>query len=161
MAILPPSGRSATATVPAIYRILLLYLEPVFALGGVLLVLTQPQTYTSTMTRASVTSLDPATRFIYTELGGAWLHFAFTEAIALRLLDDVRAWKVLCMAMLMSDLLYCHSVAEAVGGWQAWLVVADWTVEDWIATVTTWPFVLTRFAILFDVGLREAKQKNG
>ena len=134
-----PSGMAtvkASASIPLRYRILLLYMEPIFALGGVFLCFFDPGRYVSTMTRDAVSSIDPRTTFIYTELAGGWLHFAFTEAVVLRLVDDLRIWRLLCVGMLMSDLAYCHSCAEAVGGWMAWLDLSKWTTEDWTVTVT-------------------------
>lgn len=56
--------------------------------------------------------------------------------------------------MLMSDALYTHSCAEAVGGWGTWLMVSDWTRDDWIVFVTTWPFVLSRLTIMLGFGLK-------
>ena len=58
------------------------------------------------------------------------------------------------MAMLISDALYCHSVAEALGGWSVWLKVTEWTSEDWIVAVTTLPFVITRLLIVMGIGDR-------
>ena len=56
------------------------------------------------------------TRFLYTELAGAWLYFAFVEVIVLRLFDDLRLWRLLCLGMLLSDVPYFYSTAQAVGG---------------------------------------------
>jgi hypothetical protein len=58
--------------------------------------------------------------------------------------------------MLLSDLAYIHSVAEALGGWHEWLQVQNWTAEDWVVTITTYPFVLSRIAIVLGIGLRES-----
>jgi len=146
----------ASTAIPPLLRILLLYLEPLFAFSGALLVLFNPGHYVSTMSRAAVTStsLDPRTTFIYTELAGGWLHFAFTEAVVLRCVDDVRVWRLLCAGMLLSDLAYCHSCAQAIGGWGVWVDVARWTTDEWVAAVTTWPFVLARCAIVSGLALR-------
>lgn len=132
---------------------LLLYFEPFCALAGTVLVLTKPENYVSTMTRSSMSNIEAQSSFIYTELAGGWLHFAFTEAVVLRLVDDLRVWRLLCVGMLLSDLAYCHSVAQAVGGWIVWINVMEWTVEDWTVTLTTWPFVVARLAIASGVGL--------
>jgi hypothetical protein len=63
------------------------------------------------------------------------------------------------MGMLLSDLAYTHSVAEAVGGWQEWVILQNWTVEDWFVTITTWPFVLTRIAIVLGIGFKSTVDK--
>ena len=154
----PTSNTKATSSsaIPYLYRFALFYLEPLFATGGVLLALTKPENYVSTMTRRVTTSIDPSTNFIYTELAGTWLYFAFTEAVVLRFIDDLRIWRLLCVGMLLSDIAYCHSCAEAVGGWSVWLVVWKWSIDDWTVTMTTWPFLLVRIAIVLGIGVKDA-----
>ena len=146
-------SRLASSSIPSLYRFFLLYAEPLFALNGAILLLFKPGSYLSTMTRQATTSvMDESTQFIYTELAGGWLHLAFTEAVVLRYVDDVKVWRLICAAMLLSDVAYCHSCAQAVGGWQEWLRVTGWGMEDWIVTITTWPFALARVAIAFKLG---------
>lgn len=155
------STRSAKG-IPWFYRFLLLNLEPICALSGAIVLLFQPVPYLSAMTRGSISKFDTSTNFIYTELAGAWFHFAFTEAVVLRLVDDVRVWRLLCASMLLADIAYCHSCAQAVGGWELWLQISMWTTQDWTVAITTWPFVLSRFVIVLGIGIRsrEAKGRN-
>ncbi|KAM0723154.1 hypothetical protein Q7P37_001354 [Cladosporium fusiforme] len=150
-----PHTQLASATVPAVLRFLLLTLEPLFAIGGVFTLLIDPGMYTNTMTRHALTTIEPASEFIYTELLGGWLHFAFTEAVVLRLVDDYRVWRLLCVAMLLSDAAYCHSCAQGIGGWSEWVKVGAWTPEEWVVTITTWPFVIARLAIVSGIGMRK------
>ncbi|KAK3072591.1 hypothetical protein LTR53_006545 [Teratosphaeriaceae sp. CCFEE 6253] len=156
----PASTLKASATVPLLYRVLLLYLEPLFALGGVALILLRPEQYLTTMTRGAVASLGaPQADFIHTQLAGGWLHFAWTEAIMLRLVDDLRVWKLLCMGMLLSDAFYTHSMAQGLGGWGEWVQVAKWTAEDWAVTITTLPFFLVRLCIVLGIGLKSTPKR--
>jgi len=139
---------------------LLLYLEPLFATAGAFLLLISPETYTSDMTRRTIATVDPKSHFLFQQLAGGWLHLAFTEAVVLRLVDDMRVWRLLCMGILVSDILYCHSMAQGVGGWAVWIKVWDWTLKEWIATVTTWPFVLARCAIVSGIGMKSSAPKG-
>ena len=154
------SHNKASSTIPYICRFLLLNVEPLFALNGAVLVFLQAGKYLSTMTRATITSTQTSTDFIYTELAGGWLHFAFTEGVVLRLVDDLRVWRLLCIGMLLSDAMYCHSCAEALGGWGVWLNVMGWTAEDWVVTLSTWPFVFIRLAIVLGIGIRKPKKEE-
>ncbi|KAF7197956.1 hypothetical protein HII31_00670 [Pseudocercospora fuligena] len=77
----------ASSVVPWIGRFLITTLEPLFAVGGVVLCLTKPEDYLSGLTRESVTSIDPLTKFVYTELGGGWLVIIFAESVIMRLVD--------------------------------------------------------------------------
>ncbi len=145
---------SATATLPSIYRLILTTLEPLSALNGALLTFFSPQTYLSTMTRDAAV-FRPETCFLYTELGGAWLYFAFVEAVVFRKFDDLRLWRLLCAAMLLSDVAYCHSVAQAVGGWGSWLALRDWTVADHAVFWGTAPCALVRVLVVLGIGVRK------
>jgi hypothetical protein len=145
---------SAAASIPYIYRLALTTIEPFFAASGALLAFRNPTGYLSSMTRNSA-SFEPSTAFLYTELGGAWLYFAFVEVVVLRRFDDLRLWRYLCLGMLLSDAAYCHSVAQAVGGWSAWVSLADWTIEDWIVFVTTASMILVRILIVLGVGVKK------
>lgn len=148
-----PQTIPATATVPLLYRFLITTIEPALAVGGALLAFGQPSAYLSTMTRHAGT-FSSDTAFLYTELGGAWLYFSFVEVVVLRLYDDLRLWRVLCVGMLLSDAAYCHSAAQAVGGWGPWVTFGDWTVEDWVVLITTAPMVLARLLLVLGVGVR-------
>lgn len=147
----------ASTTIPYLYRFLLLNVESVFAFGGVIMALTVPGAYLSSLTREAVTSVDSSTEFIYTQLAGGWLFISFAELVILRLVDDLRVWKLICIGILLSDALYSHSLAQALGGWSKWIVLADWTGQDWLVAITTFPFILTRIAIVFGIGLEEEK----
>ncbi|ERT00289.1 hypothetical protein HMPREF1624_03660 [Sporothrix schenckii ATCC 58251] len=138
-----------------LYRLMLNTLEPFFAFNGALLVFRDPDSYLSTMTRHSIAypaDQGDAAAFLYTQLGGGWLYFAFVEAIVLRLYpNDTRLWRWLCMGMLLSDAAYAHGCAQALGGWAAWADVAQWTGADWMVFWTTAPPLLAR--LLFVLGL--------
>ncbi|KAG8160650.1 hypothetical protein KVR01_008914 [Diaporthe batatas] len=148
-----PPRASAKASVPYIYTLILLTIEPLFAVLGSVLVLVDPSTYLGSITRHSV-SFSPDTTCLYTSLGGAWLYFAFVEAVVLRLFDDLSLWRVLCLGMLLSDLAFYHSTAQAVGGWVAYVKIGDWTAEDWAVFAGTLPMLLTRISILLGVGIK-------
>lgn len=145
---------SAKASIPFIYRFVLTTIEPLFAVSGALLAFRDPGSYLSTMTRDSVSFL-PETSFLYTELGGAWLYFAFIEVAILRLFDEVRLWRWLCFGMLLSDAAYCHSVAQAVGGWGSWLALSNWKCEDWVVFFTTAPMTLVRILVVLRIGTKK------
>ncbi|KAK4611736.1 hypothetical protein CLAFUW4_12741 [Fulvia fulva] len=144
----------ATTAVPALYRILLTIFEPLAAFGGIILILTDPGYYLSGMTRENLTSYPAEYNFLLWQIAGGWTFIVFTESTTLRFVDDLRVWKFLCMGILLCDALYTHSTAMAVGGWSEWLTFGKWTGQDLIAAVMTWPFVLTRVAIVLGIGLR-------
>ncbi len=120
---------------------------------------TKPAAYLSTMTRGAGT-FAAGDAFLYTELTGAWLFFAFVEAVVLRVYDDLALWRLLCAGMLLSDAAYVHSAAQAVGGWSAWATLAEWTTDDWIVLATTAPPVLVRILIVLGIGIRRQQAER-
>ena len=147
----------ASATIPYLCRFLLLNVESLFALNGAVLVFLRAGLYASTMTRGAIASTRSSEHFVYTELAGGWLHLSFTEGVILRMVDDLRVWKLVCSAILLSDIMYCHSCAEALGGWSVWFNVLEWTAADWVVALSTWPFVLVRLAIVLGIGVKQPK----
>lgn len=144
---------SASATVPFAYRLVLTTIEPLFAVCGALLVFNTPAEYISKMTRNTGVFAEQTT-FLYTELGGLWLYFAFVEAVVLRMFDDRRLWKVLCVGMLLSDVANGHSVAQAVGGWAVWADMQAWTMEEHVIFWSTAPMTVIRLLFLLGVGVQ-------
>lgn len=142
---------------PFVYRLIINTIEPLFAVMGSMLAFRDPGTYLNSMTRHA-TTFSSDTTFLYTELGGAWLYFAFVEAVVMRMFDDLRLWRILCFGMLFSDFAFFHSAAQAVGGWEAYLgpdfTLADFTTEDWLAFIGTAPMVLTRILIVLGIGIK-------
>ncbi|KAK1783063.1 hypothetical protein QBC45DRAFT_400653 [Copromyces sp. CBS 386.78] len=155
-----PTIISATATLPLLYRIILLYVEPLFALNGALMVFFQPAKYAAMMTRASV-PYDAPSQYLYTQIGGVWLYFAFNQAVILRLYDDLRLWQLLCAGMLLSDAAYSWSVIEGLGGWSQWIKIGDWEASDWTLFWSTVPLAVVRLLVLLQstAGARKGEEK--
>ncbi|PYH65866.1 uncharacterized protein BO88DRAFT_418034 [Aspergillus vadensis CBS 113365] len=143
-------------SIPYLYRLVLTIIEPMIALCGALQSLLYPAVYMSSMTRGEVSFL-PEMEFLYTELGGAWLYFVFVEVVVLRAFDDEHLWCFFCAAMLLSDLAWCHSVAQAVGGWAIWLNICIWSMEDYFMFWTSAPITIMRLLIVSGIGLNEVK----
>ncbi|KAH8900254.1 hypothetical protein GQ53DRAFT_741194 [Thozetella sp. PMI_491] len=143
---------SAKQTIPFAYRAILVTIEPLFALGGAFLAMRKPASYLATMTREAGV-FRPETAFLYTQLGGGFLYFAFIELVILHSFDDRRLWRMLCLGMLLSDFAHIFSTPQAVGGWISYASVSDWSMNDWVVVATTLPPVVVRLLIVFGVGM--------
>ncbi|PYI09242.1 hypothetical protein BO78DRAFT_459351 [Aspergillus sclerotiicarbonarius CBS 121057] len=148
-----PSLVPGPITIPFFYRLVITTMEPFFAFCGALQSFLYPTVYMTSMTRGRVSST-PEMDFLHTELGGAWLYFAFVEAVVLRVFDDEQLWRFLCAAMLISDVAWCHSAAQAVGGWGIWSNVSVWSMEDHLMFWTSAPITVMRILIVLGVGLK-------
>ncbi|KAL1895058.1 hypothetical protein Sste5346_005480 [Sporothrix stenoceras] len=158
------SAATAAHPVPFLYRLILNTLEPFFAAAGAIMVFRDPGSYLSTMTRHSIAypaHQGDAAAFVYTQLGGGWLYFAFVEAVVLRTYpNDTRLWRYLFMGMLLSDAAYAHGCAQALGGWAVWADLTLWTAEDWTVFWTTAPPLLARICFVLGVGVDFSSKKS-
>ncbi|CAK7232249.1 hypothetical protein SCUCBS95973_008197 [Sporothrix curviconia] len=140
-----------------VYRLIFNTIEPICAGVGGLFIFYDPGSYLVTMTRHAAqypANAGPVAAFLYTQLGGGWLYFAFVEAVILRIYaTDMRLWRLLCMGMLLSDAAYAHGCAQAVGSWANWADLSAWTVEDWTVFWTTAPMLAARICFVLGVGV--------
>jgi hypothetical protein len=150
---------SATGSIPFIYRLIITTIEPLMSINGALMALYTPQKYLATMTRDKAI-FAPDTTFLYTELAGAWLYLTFVEAVVMRMFDDLRLWRVLCAGMLLSDVAYHHSAAQAVGSWSLYIDVAQWATMDWAVFLSNVITILPRILIVLGVGIKTSLGKG-
>ncbi|KAJ6789124.1 hypothetical protein PWT90_08322 [Aphanocladium album] len=139
----------ATATVPFAIRFILTVFEPLDALNRAwMCACTTPSSYLTIMTRDALPFTKSET-FMYTTVGRSAIYFGFIEAVVLRVFGDVRLWRYMCAGILINDAIYCHAIAQAVGGWAVWLDVASWTRDDHMVFWSTWPLIIIRVRLLW------------
>ncbi|KAK3390756.1 hypothetical protein B0H63DRAFT_557666 [Podospora didyma] len=146
---------SAKAAVPFFMRFTLTVLEPLFAVNGTILTLFGQSAYTSGVTRNGVPYYADA-QFLYTQLGSLWLVMAFHEAVVLNLVDDLRVWRLLSAGWLISDVFYHLSAAQAVGGWDKFFTLSEWSSFEVACVVTALAPALMRICIVFGVSLNKS-----
>lgn len=114
-----------------IYRIFLLYIEPVLALSGAYLAFFKPAKFIFSTAPSSISSPfitlashDPVIKFLSTDIAALYVLFTINEAVVLRLTRDYSVWKAVVFAMLVCDVGHLWGVYEAdpmgslnVGGW--------------------------------------------
>ncbi|MCJ1442717.1 MAG: hypothetical protein MMC23_003214 [Stictis urceolatum] len=143
---------SARASLPPVFYHTITLIEPLLAFGGALQNLLKPEDYLHALT--TLTTYDQYTRFLYTQLAGAWLVFAFNEAIVMRFNDDLGFWRLMCLGMLLSDVPYCWSTVEAAGGWSEFVKVGGWRAYEWMVFLTTMGPVGVRACVAAGIGLK-------
>lgn len=140
--------------IPLAYRILLLYVEPFFALNGAYLLMSKPAVYLNTF--SPHLAYAPSNQIIYDQLGAVYILFAFNQAVVLRVAQDIRVWKAILMGILICD---------SVHAWTGFkLMAADgnmnpvgWRPEDWTAILALFIPGAMRVAFLCGVGLGNEK----
>ncbi|KAK4125583.1 hypothetical protein N657DRAFT_642324 [Parathielavia appendiculata] len=147
---------TASTALPLAYRLTLLVLEPLRALNGAVMTFRAPADYVAHVTHKPAL-YSPANQFLYMQLGGAWLLFAFNEAVVLRLVDDLRVWRLLCWGMLVSDIVYHVSSVQAVGGWGEFVRVGEWNTFDWAVFASAVVPMVVRLLVVAGVGVKTNK----
>jgi hypothetical protein len=141
--------------IPWFYRLWHLYLEPVFALGGVYHLHWVPLEYLSFM--PSTTSYHAGSQIVYDQLASAYLLFAFIEGVLLRVVDDIRVWKYIVFGLALCDAGHCYAAWCEMGTSMVlspWL----WSQKDVVTNILNAVPLLTRVAFLLGVGLgRDAR----
>lgn len=153
-----PVTKASTA-LPFFYRFVLLYLEPFFALNGAYLTIFTPSEFAAKVTH-STTNYLPENNYLYTQLGGTWICFAFNEAVVLRLADDLRVWKLLCWGMLICDVVNHIGSVQSLGGWEQWSNFGAWELYDWAVFCSSVVPLLARIGVVSELGVRKEKGKT-
>lgn len=152
---------NASHPIHPIYRLIFLWLEPLFALGGTIQVLVKPLSYIAISHPllhgyvAIVVSLERRLQGLFTVIAGGWSIIVFNDIVTLRVFDrDPKVWKFVIGAHLCSDLFYLVALAHDVGGWERAIDMRQWDGNEWLTNVLTIPFLLAKIAMLFGVGIR-------
>jgi len=155
-------GRISTAmappSTPLIYRLWHLYLEPVFALGGVYKLHFTPLDYFSYM--PSATAYSASSQIVCDQLASTYLLFAFIEGVVLRVVDDKRTWRWIVFGLMLCDLGHCYAAWCAMG--DVIFGAAGWRGKDGVTNTLNVMPVLIRAAYLLGIGVpQQAHEKAG
>ncbi|KAF2876260.1 hypothetical protein BDV95DRAFT_560331 [Massariosphaeria phaeospora] len=142
--------------IPLVYRVFLLWLEPLMAFNGAILCHFNAPWFLATMSAAAV--YKPDSQVIFDQLAATYTLFAFNEAFVLRAAKDFKVWKTMMLGMLLCDTLHLYA-AWGVLGTKVFLSPWLWRFEDWMAVGTLWVPVVLRICFLQHVGITEAKEK--
>ena len=101
------------STIPLLYRLFFLYIEPVSALVGAYFAYFQPQTYLHLLTpnHSVAASTAPAHLVALYQLANLYLLFALNEHLVLSSTRARRTWRRLLLALLVADLGHLASMA--------------------------------------------------
>ncbi|KAF9692419.1 hypothetical protein EKO04_009710 [Ascochyta lentis] len=143
--------------IPLVYRLWHLWIEPAMALNGARYLWSMPDVYHQYMPGTSAWS--PKSQIIYDQLAATYMLFAFNQAVTLRVVQEVRLWKVLLFGMALCDAGHIYSVWAEMGT-RDMLSPSVWRPSDWVTMVSTvGPFFL-RLAFVLGVGLKDSQQEE-
>ncbi|KAI8935743.1 hypothetical protein NX059_007263 [Plenodomus lindquistii] len=136
--------------IPLPYTLWHLTIEPLLALTGAYHLHFHPTFYHTYM--PSTSAYNASSQIIYNQLATTYLFFAFIEAVVLRVVHDLRAWRTIVFGLALCDVghvyaAWCEMGVEGVKG------CAGWRREEWIANfLNLWPLVV-RVGFLMGVGM--------
>jgi hypothetical protein len=167
MADAQPAGRSPAAatktrtaaaySLPLIYRLFFLLIEPISALVGAYYAYFGQDEYLRLTHAASAPSPIPlGTSIAMSQLANLYFFFAINEALVLRSTSDVRVWKTVLFCLLIGDLGHLYTV-RALGPEIYWSF-AKWNAIDWGNIPFVYLGATMRLAFLANVGLGRGQQ---
>ncbi|KAJ4309442.1 hypothetical protein N0V94_008928 [Neodidymelliopsis sp. IMI 364377] len=140
------------ANVPAFYRLVFLYLEPLSILAGAVQAFFFQSAYLSLTHASSAPTVIPlSTSIVLTQLANLYLGLAVTEALILRVTTEYSVWKALIIVLLIADVGHLYSVLP-LGFSRAFLQWWNWNAIDWGNVGWVYFLALMRICILCRVG---------
>lgn len=150
-------------SIPILYKLFFLYIEPVSTVVGAFYAWFQPQTYlelTDAKSAPGVLGLPVGTHVVLRQLGNLYLAFTLNEALVLRATNDLRVWRTLLLGLLIADFGHLYSCFPL--GLSYYYDVASWNSIAWGNIAFVYCGALTRTCFLLGLGLgseRKAKAK--
>lgn len=150
---------SRTTAIPALYRLVFLWLEPISILAGAVYAHFYQSDYLHLTHAASSGGprhpVPLSTSIAMTQLANLYLGVAILEASVLRATSDVKVWRVFLVGLLLADLGHLYSVWP-VGNhifYQYW----SWNAIDWGNVPWVYFLAITRTMMLLGVGFPQDK----
>ncbi|KAI0425923.1 NADP-dependent alcohol dehydrogenase-like protein [Xylaria sp. FL1042] len=139
-------------TLPLIYRVFFLIIEPISALVGAFYAHFRQDAYLS-MTHADSATLPVplGTSIVMSQLANLYLLFALNEALVLRCTSDMTVWKVVLLVLLVADFGHLHSVSGH--GSSIYWDITRWNAIDWGNIPFVYLGASMRIAFLSGIGL--------
>lgn len=152
----PTPQQAGAFSLPLVYRVFFLFVEPVSALVGAYYAHFQQRDYlllTDASSAPVLASIPTATSIVLSQLANLYLLFALNEALVLRSTADLRVWKTVLFVLLLADLGHLYSVkALGLDVYLPWNF-ARWNAIDWGNIPFVYLGASMRAAFLANVGL--------
>lgn len=154
----PSKPSSLAFSLPFLYRVFFLFIEPVSVLVGAYYSHFNQHEYLKLTHAASAPSQIPlGTTIAMSQLANMYLFFALNEALVLRCTADIRVWKAVLFCLLVGDFGHLYTVRHL--GPEIYWSVTKWNAIDWGNIPFVYLGATMRLAFLADVGLGVKRRK--
>ena len=149
-------------SIPLVYQLFFLYIEPVATAVGAYYAHFQQKDYLSlTVPSATPSVLGPSTAesIVLTQLANMYLVFALNEALVLRVTTNRDVWRVFLFGLLVADIGHVYSV-NLMGldtYWKFW----EWNSIYWGNLGFVYVGALLRTSFLLGLGLQPVGSSTG
>jgi hypothetical protein len=138
--------------IPALYRTIYLYIEPISTFVGAVYAHHFQSTYLQ-LTHVGSAPIGPVplgTSVVLTQLANLYLLLCINEALVLRATTDLKVWKTFLFGLLVADLGHLYSV-HPVGSWVYWRFW-DWNSIDWGNVPFVYFLAISRVLFMLEIG---------
>ncbi|CAN8097569.1 unnamed protein product [Discula destructiva] len=149
-------------SLPLLYRLFFLFIEPVSALVGAYYAHFHQRDYlllTDPNTAYVLTTLPTATSIVLSQLANMYLFFALNEALVLRATSDLRVWKTVLFVLLLADLGHLYSIKASGHDMYLPWNFSRWNAIDWGNIPFVYLGASMRIAFLANVGMAGSHRK--
>ncbi|KAF7356116.1 hypothetical protein MVEN_00942000 [Mycena venus] len=144
-----------SASIPFIYKLFFLYIEPVSALAGAYYAAFRPDDYLSDLSlpggRLEPPSLTTQSKMVLLQLANLYLLFALNEHLVLSSTNSLKTWRRLLFGLLVADFGHLYSMAPL--GADVFWRVGDWNAMVWGSVGFVYAGASMRMAFLAGLGL--------
>lgn len=124
------AGSASPTTIPQLYRLFFLWIEPVATAVGAYYAALDQQSYMHLTLPSVTTAISARESTVLYQLANLYFVFALNEALVLRATSDVRVWKVFLFGLLLADFGHLASV-KGVMGWEVYYRFWEWNSMYW------------------------------
>ena len=145
------------ARIPAFYRLIFLWLEPISILAGAIYAHFLTSTYLDLTHKPTApgASVPVSTQIVMTQLANLYLGLAILEASVLRATSDVKVWRTFITGLLIADFGHLYSVAPL--GSSIYFAYGRWNSIDWGNIPFVYFLAIVRSLFLLGVGFEEQR----
>lgn len=145
-------------SLPLLYRLFFLLIEPLSALLGAYYAYFDKKAYLELTHAASAPETIPlGTSIVLSQLANLYLFFAINEALVLRSTSDIHVWKTVLFCLLIGDIGHLYTVREL--GMNIYWSPSTWNAIDWGNIPFVYLGASMRIAFLADVGLYKSGKR--
>lgn len=145
-------------SVPVLYRIFFLAVEPISALVGAYYAHFDQRTYLDLTDASTLPSPIPrGTSIALSQLANLYLLFALNEALVLRSTSDLRVWKTVLFVLLVADIGHLWTVKQL--GVEIYWSAGRWNAIDMGNIPFVYVGAVMRICFLADIGLGHTARK--